>query len=315
MFRLIFASDIHGSRDAYLKLLNSLNYYDANAIVIGGDITGKFVLPIIRYGTDYVTTYNGVRVTFGQSDLDQKINAYKSEGVYPAVLSKDEYDEVANNEKKRDELFLELMKSTLQEWAQLAEDRLSPKRVPLYFNFGNDDREDLDEFTKSLQNDNFVLAGDRVISLGDEYPMISSGYANKTPWNAPRDLSEEEFLLKLRQEASKVSDYMKAIFNVHCPPYNTALDKAMKLQADGKIAAAGGHVQYTSVGSTAVRTILEECQPLLGLHGHIHESRGLSKIGRTVCINPGSEYHHGILRFCLIALEGKKVQGHLFLDG
>ena len=43
-------------------------------------------------------------------------------------------------------------------------------------------------------------------------------------------------------------------------------------------------------GSTAVRASIEKHQPLVGLHGHIHESKGFVTLGRTLCLNPGSEY-------------------------
>src|ERR1700760_1547096 len=69
-----------------------------------------------------------------------------------------------------------------------------------------------------------------------------------------------------------------------------------------------GDVLRGPVGSTAVRKIIEHYQPLLAVHGHIHESGGERRIGDTLCINPGSEANHGILRGYLIDIGKKGVE-------
>jgi hypothetical protein len=70
-----------------------------------------------------------------------------------------------------------------------------------------------------------------------------------------------------------------------------------------------------SVGSKAVRAAIEKYQPLVGLHGHIHESRSAQKIGRTTCINPGSEYGEGILRGCLVTFAEGVIEGFQMTSG
>jgi len=69
------------------------------------------------------------------------------------------------------------------------------------------------------------------------------------------------------------------------------------------------------VGSTAVRQLIEEFQPLLALHGHIHESRGINRIGRTVVINPGSDYSSGRLEGCIVDLTADDVKHFQLLSG
>ena len=69
------------------------------------------------------------------------------------------------------------------------------------------------------------------------------------------------------------------------------------------------------VGATSVRKAIEEYQPLLGLHGHIHESRGVARLGRTICINPGSRYNEGILQGVIIDLEGNCVRNYQLTAG
>ncbi len=70
-----------------------------------------------------------------------------------------------------------------------------------------------------------------------------------------------------------------------------------------------------SVGAVAVRNAIEKYKPLLGLHGHIHESKASEHLGRTLILNPGSEYGEGILRGVLVDLDDKKIQSHLFVQG
>jgi Icc-related predicted phosphoesterase len=67
----------------------------------------------------------------------------------------------------------------------------------------------------------------------------------------------------------------------------------------------------TGVGSKAVRRAIETYQPILSLHGHIHESRGVATIGRTVCINPGSEYPDGVLRGAIVDFDRDGVKSYV----
>jgi Icc-related predicted phosphoesterase len=64
-----------------------------------------------------------------------------------------------------------------------------------------------------------------------------------------------------------------------------------------------------------VRHFIERVQPLLTLHGHIHEAPGHVRIGRTLCINAGSEYAEGILKAAIINLERDRIKGHILISG
>ena len=115
--------------------------------------------------------------------------------------------------------------------------------------------------------------------------------------------------------ARQVRDQAKAIYNIHVPPYNTSIDKAPKLDSTLKPIVIPGGVQQAPVGSTAVTNILKRYQPMLALHGHVHESKGNVKIGRTLCINPGSEYGEGVLRGALVQIGKKGVEDFLLTSG
>jgi Icc-related predicted phosphoesterase len=107
----------------------------------------------------------------------------------------------------------------------------------------------------------------------------------------------------------------RAVFNLHAPPFGTQLDEAPLLDANLQVQATLGQVRMVPVGSTAVRDAEQTYQPLLGLHGHIHESSGIRRIGRTVVLNPGSDYSTGALNGALITLDGDKVKAQQLVRG
>ena len=80
------------------------------------------------------------------------------------------------------------------------------------------------------------------------------------------------------------------------------IDQAPKLDEKAQVKIRYGSPEMVPVGSKSVRQAMEEYQPLLGLHGHIHESTGLERIGRTLCVNPGSSYMQGMLNAFVIDL-------------
>ena len=103
---------------------------------------------------------------------------------------------------------------------------------------------------------------------------------------------------------------------MHVPPYDSGIDSAPELDENMRPKLGpGGQVMITPVGSTAVRKAIESYQPMLSLHGHVHEARGFVKIGKTLCLNPGSEYLEGILRGVLIQIDKGKVRDFIFTSG
>jgi Icc-related predicted phosphoesterase len=166
------------------------------------------------------------------------------------------------------------------------------------------------------ESDYVIYPEGKIMSVDDKHEMTSVGYSNMTPWNCPGDITEEELAARLEKATSSLSDPRTSLFNFHCPPYDTQIDVAPKLDKDLRpVLTPGGEPDMAHVGSTAVRQIIEKLQPLAGLHGHIHESRGLSKVGKSVCFNPGSEYVTGILRGLILNLSDKKLDNYVFTEG
>ena len=99
-----------------------------------------------------------------------------------------------------------------------------------------------------------------------------------------------------------VRDPRKTVMMTHVPPYDSGLDTAPLLSPSLQPTASAGDVLRGPVGSHGVRAAIETFKPVLGVHGHIHESGGERRIGDTVCVNAGSEANHGVLRGYLVDL-------------
>jgi uncharacterized protein len=159
-----------------------------------------------------------------------------------------------------------------------------------------------------------VFCDDRIVRVGP-HEMISSSFANPTPWNSPRELDEEALFERLKKLADQLEDPSRSIFNLHVPPYDSRLDIGPSLKPDLTPRYSGGQPVMKPVGSHAVRQLIEEYQPLLALHGHIHESKGEIRIGRTLALNSGSEYNTGRLHGVVVTLGDERVVSHQFVVG
>ena len=313
--RVFFVTDIHGSERLLLKFLNAAKVYKANVLIYGGDITGKTITPIMNENGSWKAEYVGSQRTAStEKELDNLEREIRALGSYPFRTTRDEWDTLRQSEKKMEQVFAQLMIDSLRHWTRIATERLKPMGVKVIFNAGNDD---LPVVREVLAESDFVIyPEEKVVFIDDRHEMPSVGYSNMTPWNCPGDLSEEELGSRLEKATSGLADPANSLFNFHCPPYDTQIDVAPKLDKELRpVLTPGGEPEMAHVGSTAVRQMIEKLQPLAGLHGHIHESRGFSKIGKTVCFNPGSEYTTGVLRGLIINLSDKKLDNYLFTEG
>lgn len=304
MLKLFFATDVHGSETTFRKWLNAAQHYGADVLLMGGDLTGKMLVPIVQEPDgSYTARFEGAEVRVddqrGLADLER---ALRQRGYYTQRMTAEERARYQTPEQV-EELFRKHMAEVLEGWVELADERLDPGKTPAIWMPGNDDLEFIDEYvnrSKAIQN------GDgRIIEI-DGYYVLSIGNANVTPWNCPRDVTEDVLARKIDELAAQVPDMSRCIFNVHAPPWGSNLDLAPELDEDFKPTMEGGGLKMVPVGSTAVLEAIRKWQPLLSLHGHIHECSAGIKIGRTLCINTGSEYHEGVLRGSLVILDPKK---------
>ena len=315
MIRILFVSDIHGSERCFKKFLNAAIIYKANIAMLSGDITSKMIVPIVKQPNDvYTAEYLGGKYTIkNEHEIETLKERIRYIGYIPYVTDYKEMEELQLNQERIDALFKELIINDLKRWLKLAEERLMNRGIKCFIMPGNDDIFEIDAVIE--ESDYVVNPEGKCIHINEEHEMISTGYANITPWKCPRDIPEEELEKKIEAMTLKVDCMENCIFNFHCPPYASGLDDAPKLDDKLKPIVKGGQIVMAPAGSIAVRNAIIKYQPLLGLHGHIHESRMARKIGRTLCINPGSEYSEGILRGALINLDKGEIKSYQFISG
>jgi len=310
--RLFYASDIHGSDLLWRKFLGASKFYEADASVMGGDLLGKAIIPIERRedGTFRAQFLGDERIVREGQELDELVGAIRFNGYYSWIASA---REIADRGSDTEELFAEVARDDIRRWTELAEQRTSTNgSSSLFVMAGNDDPWYVDEILAA--SNAVVFCDDRIVRVGP-HEMISSSYANPTPWNSPRELDEEALYDRLKKLAAQLEDPGSAIFNMHVPPYDSRLDTAPDLKPDLTPRYSGGQPVTKPVGSHAVRQLIEEYQPLLALHGHIHESKGETRIGRTLALNSGSEYNTGRLHGVVVTLADDRVVDHQFVVG
>ena len=314
--RVFFVTDIHGSDRCFRKFINAAKFYKAQSLVLGGDITGKVMIPVVDQGDGrWVADYMGERKEFNRQDKVAEFGKNLAEGgIYSVTLSRTEYEEMQSRRDQVKEAFSRSMRSSLERWIHLATDRLKETGATCYISVGNDDDLVVDEVLSSNTSDNVVFCEEKIVPI-DNHEMISMGTSNRTPWNSPREADEPVLKAKLDSMASKLEHPENSIFSVHVPPIDSGIDAAPKVDENFKPVMKGGHPIMIPAGSTAVREAIQTYQPLVGLHGHIHESRGMYRLGRTICLNPGSEYGQGILRGAIVDLEEKRVVDYLLVSG
>lgn len=305
--KIFFASDLHGSNVCFKKFVNSAQFYGADVLVMGGDLTGKAVIPIAEQADGTFLTYQ-----HGQSlklkdrgELDDFVKRTGNMGFYPAVMSESEFQRLKNDEAAQAALFKRLVLERIKEWVAFAAAKLSGTEVPLVAIPGNDDFHEIDEILTRAPHFDFHEMQVRDFKGG--YQMLYCGGSTPTPWNTEREFTEEEFVARFAALIPHVTDMSKCIFNVHVPPFGTALDACPKLDKNLQVVYEMGMPAQIHGGCQTLFSVVKQHQPLLGLHGHIHEGRAKINIGRTICINPGSVYPEGILQGALITLRNGEV--------
>jgi Icc-related predicted phosphoesterase len=304
--RLFFATDVHGSEQCFRKFVNAAQVYEVSALVLGGDVTGKVVVPLVADGDGvWQGELHGEPVLArDEEELGALRKRIRTMGRYDVVLTPEEKREVDTDPSRIDALFHAAMRDSLERWVALAEERLGPTGIPCYMMLGNDD---LDELAEALHGSEVVTyAEDAVHELPGGFELASIGYSTPTPWNTPRELTEEQLGDRIDALLAQVREPERAVFNFHCPPRDTHLDQAPLLDRDLRPVVDASGVRMHSVGSSAVRRAIEDSRPLLGLHGHVHESPAGQKLGSAMCINPGSDYGDGVLRGAIVDLDRDK---------
>jgi Icc-related predicted phosphoesterase len=320
-FRLYVCSDIHASERAWRKLINATkaNVYGVDAVLIAGDLTGKALVPVVR-GEDpkepdtwTATVLGQRRVARTPEELDALERGIADLGYYAVRLTPNEKAEMERDETIVRRHFDEQIARRVREWMALAAERLDGSKIPVYLMPGNDDDRLIDPLLEGSAYCEDV--NERVVELTPWHQLVSMGWSSPTPWHTPRELPEEEFLDRLSGLLAGVRDPRKTVMMTHVPPFDSGLDTAPLLSPDLRPQVTAGDLMRGPVGSTGVRAAIERFRPVLGVHGHIHESGGERRIGDTLCVNAGSEANHGVLRGYLVDLTADGVASSLRVEG
>ncbi len=316
MARMFFSTDAHGSTSIWKKWVRVPDFHKADMLLLCGDLTGKALVPLIKQsdGT-YKTNYfgRGWHLKSEAELLDMETRLADS-GVYPFRTTSEEVEEMRNSPKLVEEKINEALCKRIDEWMSFLVEKVDTKKVQVMAMPGNDDEFLIDEIIRSYEDRGVIWCLDKVVEIGG-FETISMEFVNPTPWDTPREANEKDLKKKIDAQAKKLSDPSKAVFNFHCPPYNTHLDLAPKLDKTLRPVLTAGEVEMIHVGSRAVREAEEQYQPMMGLHGHIHESYASDKLGNTVVVNPGSEYGEGILRGFIIEFSKEGIDRYWKVEG
>lgn len=313
---IFFASDLHGSEVCFRKFVAAAKFYGADTLLLGGDISAKIVVPIVSTGPRrYVAQFHGQPEKIDDTTIGDFERRAANSGLYTERMEPDEYQHYVDHPDQVEVLFGRVMRRTVQRWVEYAKTRLEGSGVVIYNAPGNDDPKEVDEVLLTHGGDRVRFVEGQIVELAPGMEMLSTGYTNVTPWDTHREYSEDEIRAHLKQMTDRLEHPERAIFNIHVPPYNSRLDTAPLLGQDLKVKTSAGTQITAPVGSVAVREAIEEIQPLLGLHGHIHESGGSVKIGRTTAINVGSEYGEGVLRGVLLTIGDGKLLRYQAVTG
>jgi uncharacterized protein len=312
--RIFYATDVHGSEVCWRKFLNAGPFHKADVLILGGDMTGKAIVPIVKTGELWETMLQDHHFALETEDEIQAMEKrIINRGYYPVRVTQEQLAEMNTDPKLVDRMFKDVILKTVDRWMDIAEEKLSGKDLPCFVCPGNDDIFDVD---KVIEQSSVVVQGEaRTVDIGEGFSMVSMGWTNPTPWRTYREAPEEKLRERIDRMLDTSSDSHRTIFNFHAPPFGSNLDEAPALDEDMKFISGGRALR--PVGSKAVREAILDYQPLMSLHGHIHESKGGVRLGKTLAVNPGSAYEEGVLQAAIIELDPKKakIRSYVLVNG
>ena len=311
--KLFFATDVHGSEICWKKFISAAKFYEADTLILGGDMTGKAIIPIIAQGGDKykVTLLEQESMLEGKEAVDKMVATIQNRGYYPYVTTPDEVNEISTTPGRSDALFMDQVMATVARWMDYADAKLAGTGIRCMVCPGNDDVFEIDAAIAASKSVRSVEG--QVIQLDEHHEMVSSGWTNPTPWDTHREEPDETLLARIEAVIAQAKNPANAVFNLHAPPYGSGLDEAPELTKDLRPAYAGRSL--VPVGSKSVLKVIEKYEPILGLHGHIHEGKGTRKFKKTLCINPGSMYEQGVLHGAVVELKPNKVGNYVLTTG
>jgi len=293
--KIWFVTDIHGSDICFRKSVNAISHFGLDVLIIGGDISGKYTIPVVEAAKGaWTAEYAGKKFVLEHSELASFETMLANAGAYAFRCDPQTARRFRSDGAFREAIDENMRTARLKSWVELADQRLKNSSAMVLINGGNDDHYYIDPVLDSSET--MTHPEDMIVELPDGLSVVSTGHANITPWHCPRELDEAKLEQRIDRKVSQIADFARCIFNLHCPPKNSLLDQAPKLDSQLRIVMSAFGIVEESVGSSAVRSAIKKYQPCVSLHGHVHEAFACERFGRTLAFNPGSEYAGGLLR-------------------
>lgn len=319
-FAVFFATDLHGSDACFRKLLSLLGRKvklkkQPDAIVLGGD----FICPSLPQRPDvlvhvvkvsdgtYETRYRGQSVVLrNEPELRTFCQTLAATGSYFNVCTTDELYELSEHPKKFNALLLRLQFERARTWVELADRKFGNLHRSIFVTPGHNDPPGIEEVFKASRV--FVYCDEQVLQIGGGITLLSVGHSIYTSRHGYREQPEDVLHDTLWSLAEQVPDMGRCAVHTHCPPYGTALDLGYEVDpttGEAHLDISGAKQQH--VGSQAVREFILHFKPLLGLHGFVHPVFAYSRLGTTICFNPGTEYYVPRLRGAYLVLDNGRL--------
>jgi Icc-related predicted phosphoesterase len=316
MMRVFFAVDVHGATTVWRKWITAVGMYEADALILSGDLTGKALVPIIKQeDSSYRCAYFGQIWTLKtEEEILEMERKLSNGGLYSVRCDKPLLERMKKDESVWHTVMDQEMVKRLREWMDLLVEKIDTRKITTIAMPGNDDERIIDDVIKSYEDRGVIYPLGRVMDF-EGHEVVSLEYVNPTPWDTPRELDEKSLMRKIEETIQPIKNMRTSIWNFHCPPVDPDIDLAPKLDKSMKVVAGLDGVKMVHVGSKSMRQAIQKYQPMLGLHGHIHESSGFTRIGETLCLNPGSEYGEGLLRGFIIELSRGGIEKYWKIQG
>jgi Icc-related predicted phosphoesterase len=200
-------------------------------------MTGKAMVPIVSSNGGWEVTLQDQRhVLTTEEEVRSVEKRISDRGYYPIRLTPEEVAAWNADSSLVDARFKAEMLGNVERWMALADERLEGKGIRCVVSPANDDMFEIDPIIASAKN---VELGEANTIPLDGFTLVSTGWANTTPWHTYRELEEPELRERIDSLVADVSDPKRAIFNFHAPPYGSNLDNAPKLDADMKYVSGG----------------------------------------------------------------------------
>ena len=238
----------------------------------------------------------GEQVTVPVAEEDRLRAEINRIGFYSVIAGDDDFERMESEPAYLGQAFTAAIADQVKGWCDLAAERLDEK-VRCIITPGNDDPLAIDPVLRAAER---IECPERELCDLGPVLLASCGDVTPTPWNTEREFPEEVLEQRLSAILEPAPKGARVVANFHNPPYGSGLDYAAELDKTLMPVIRGGRPSIIPVGSKAVREVIKKYQPVVGLHGHIHESKAAQQIGKTMCFNPGSEYSSDVLRGVIV---------------